>query len=72
VRVIRLVIFRVISLDIDVKFMLLHDHKSDENSIKSFFYDIYELYVKVCVCSRMIADVRHFFKRGREGGRGEG
>ncbi|ORY97376.1 trafficking protein particle complex subunit 2-like protein [Syncephalastrum racemosum] len=30
----------------NVKFMLLHDHKS-EDSIKNFFNDVYEVYVKV-------------------------
>eukprot|EP00823_Brevimastigomonas_motovehiculus_P000290 TRINITY_DN10399_c0_g1_i1.p1 TRINITY_DN10399_c0_g1~~TRINITY_DN10399_c0_g1_i1.p1 ORF type:complete len:141 (-),score=22.70 TRINITY_DN10399_c0_g1_i1:194-616(-) len=32
-----------------IKFLLLHDHKTDENAIKSFFYEIYELYVKICL-----------------------
>lgn len=27
--------------------MLLHDHKTDESAIRSFFNDLYELYVKV-------------------------
>lgn len=31
---------------LDVKFMLLHDQKS-EDSIKQFFTEVYELYVKV-------------------------
>jgi hypothetical protein len=31
----------------DIKFMLLHDQKTDENAIKSFFADIHELYIKV-------------------------
>jgi hypothetical protein len=29
--------------------MLLHDQKTDENAIKSFFYEVYEMYVKVCL-----------------------
>ena len=29
------------------KFMLLHDQKTDEGAIRSFFNDLYELYVKV-------------------------
>lgn len=27
--------------------MLLHDQKTDENAIKSFFSDVHELYIKV-------------------------
>lgn len=30
-----------------VKFVLLHDHRMDDNSIKAFFLEVYELYVKV-------------------------
>jgi len=33
----------------NIKFMLLHGGKSEE-SIRSFFQDVYELYVKVRVC----------------------
>jgi len=32
-----------------IKLMLLHDHRADDNSIKSFFYDVYENYVKICM-----------------------
>jgi translation initiation factor 2 beta subunit (eIF-2beta)/eIF-5 len=31
----------------NVKFMLLHGGRSDD-SIRNFFQDVYELYVKVC------------------------
>jgi hypothetical protein len=37
----------------NVKFMLLHGGKS-EDSIKSFFTDVYELYVKVNNCKRWL------------------
>jgi hypothetical protein len=28
------------------RIMLLHDHKMDESAIRSFFYDVHELYIK--------------------------
>ena len=31
----------------DVKFLLLHDQRIDENAVKCFFYDLYELYIKI-------------------------
>jgi hypothetical protein len=31
----------------DVKFMLVHDPKLDENAMKAFFAELYELYIKV-------------------------
>jgi hypothetical protein len=33
---------------IDMKFVLLHEAKNDDG-IKGFFYDVWELYMKVCV-----------------------
>lgn len=30
-----------------VRFMLLHDARTDENAVKTFLYEIYELYIKV-------------------------
>ena len=32
-----------------VRFILLHEQRVDENSIKNFFNDVYVLYVKVSV-----------------------
>lgn len=31
----------------DTKFLLMHDQKTDDNSMKTFFAELYELYVKV-------------------------
>lgn len=31
----------------DMKFVLLHDGKNDDSGIKSFFTELWELYVKV-------------------------
>jgi hypothetical protein len=30
-----------------MRFLLLHDQKTDEAIIKAFFYEVYELYIKV-------------------------
>ncbi len=38
----------------NVRFLLLHDGRSDEN-IKLFFTEVYELYVKVCNQGRELA-----------------
>ena len=43
-RLMRVYYFTIVILD--VKFMLLHDQKS-EDSIKNFFNEVYEVYVKV-------------------------
>ncbi len=32
-----------------MRFLLLHDQKMDENLIKAFMYELYELYLKVCL-----------------------
>jgi trafficking protein particle complex subunit 2 len=32
-----------------IKFLLLHDHRTEEAAIKQFFYDVYETYVKVAL-----------------------
>lgn len=32
-----------------MKFVLLHEAKNDEG-IRAFFMDVWELYVKVCIC----------------------
>jgi len=29
------------------KFLLLHDQRTDENVIKAFFYEVYEMYIKI-------------------------
>lgn len=36
-----------LSSSADMKFLLLHDQKTDDTIIKAFFYEVYELYIKV-------------------------
>ena len=43
-------------IEVDTRFLLFHDSKN-EDAIKNFFYEVYELYVKVRVFNRRKAHV---------------
>jgi len=45
-----------------MKFVLLHEGKNDEG-IRLFFMDVWELYVKVSAVDRERASTEHWFRR---------
>ena len=56
----------IYSLCSDTRFMLLHEQKLDENAIKTFFNEVYELYIKVP--SRIVSNSKCVgFKIARRG-----